>query len=162
MNLTEQQGGWVIILSFVVALVLTAIPLPEIFAIARPEWVMLVVIFWSIAVPNRFGLISAWLAGLAQDLLMGNLMGLHALTFALISYITLRLYQRLRISTISRQCFTVFLLSLLNQFILLWIYRATGSSVGGLLFWLPSLTSVIFWPIVFITLRQLQQVFSVR
>ena len=162
MNLSEQQGGWVIFLSIIIALILTIIPLPTSFAMAKPEWVVLVIIFWSIAVPNRFGLISAWLAGLAQDLLMGNLMGLHALTFTLLGYLALRLYQRIRISTIPRQCITIFMLMILHQFILMWIYRATGSSVGGFLFWLPTITSIIVWPLILITLRQVQQRFSVR
>ena len=45
-----------IFLSLVVGLILMILPLPETVQIYRPHWVALVLIYWSMALPDRVGL----------------------------------------------------------------------------------------------------------
>ena len=58
MSLYRHRGGWVIAASFVVALMLTALKLPEWALIWRPAWVALVLIYWCMAVPTGSALPS--------------------------------------------------------------------------------------------------------
>ncbi|WP_455219971.1 rod shape-determining protein MreD, partial [Kaarinaea lacus] len=75
MSLAKPQGGFVILITFIVALTLMMMPLPEWAESARPQWLMMVVIYWCIALPDRFGVILAWLVGLVLDVATGALLG---------------------------------------------------------------------------------------
>ena len=59
--------------------------------------------WWSstgvVALPDRIGLFSAWIAGFFMDVLEGSLLGLNALALALVAYLALSLYQRMRMFT---------------------------------------------------------------
>ena len=56
-----QQSRLVIATTFVIALLLTALPMPESAAIWRPAWVALVLIYWCMAVPERVGVAVGWI-----------------------------------------------------------------------------------------------------
>ena len=61
--MNPTQGGWLILLTIAVALILSVLHLPESWpqwlGWLRPAWVMLVVFFWVMQVPHRIGLITA-------------------------------------------------------------------------------------------------------
>jgi rod shape-determining protein MreD len=62
--LARHHGGSVIALTFLLALLLTIIPLPEWLRYLRPDWVGLVLIYWCLALPERVGVSTGWLMGL--------------------------------------------------------------------------------------------------
>ena len=51
----RRHGTGVIVLTFVIALLLTVIPLPDWARYLRPDWVGLVLIYWCMALPDRVG-----------------------------------------------------------------------------------------------------------
>jgi rod shape-determining protein MreD len=51
---------WIIALSLVIALMLTALPLPEWAVNWRPAWVAMVLIYWCMALPERVGIGVRW------------------------------------------------------------------------------------------------------
>ncbi len=157
----KAHGSEVIIFSFIAALALTVFPLPEWLSVVRPEWVTLVLIYWCMALPNRIGVGIAWIIGLLLDVLRIGLLGENALALCIIAYITLKLYQRLRVFPLWQQALSVFVLVSLSQMLHLWIKGITGQPIDLLTYWLPSLSSMIAWPIVFITLRALRRKFRV-
>ena len=79
-----------IILTFLIAMALMILPLPHWALYARPQWVLVVLIFWLIYAPRKIGPFIAWCIGLYVDLLMGDLLGEHALIFVLFSYVVQR------------------------------------------------------------------------
>jgi len=157
----KARGIEVIIFSFIAALALTVFPLPDWLAVARPEWVTLVLIYWCMALPNRVGVISAWTIGLMLDVLRVGLLGQNALALCIIAYITLKLYQRLRVFPLWQQALSVFVLVSLSQMLSLWVKGITGQPIDLMTYWLPSFSSMIAWPLVFITLRALRRKFKV-
>ena len=46
----KHHGGWVILLSFLIALLLTTIPLPGPLTDWRPAWVAMMLIYWCISI----------------------------------------------------------------------------------------------------------------
>ena len=52
------RGYWVILLTFTLAYVLAVLPLPQWLMWARPEWVALALVYWTIALPHRVGIAS--------------------------------------------------------------------------------------------------------
>lgn len=140
--------GLRIFLSLLAALALAIVPLPAWAIEARPDWVALLVIYWSLALPRKFGIGSAWIAGLALDTLTGTLIGQHALGLALIAFISLKFHLRIRVFPIWQQAMTVFMLLSVNQFVLFWVDGLAGA--GGIppARWLPVVTGTLLWPVI--------------
>lgn len=161
-NDRRHSGGGVIILSFVTAYVLTLIPLPAWAMFYRPEWGGLILIYWCLFLPQRVGVVGAWLVGVLMDALTGAVLGQHALAFALIAYITLRWQRRLSQQTIWQQAVNVLFLVALGQFLEAWVRGLDGQLMGGWRFWMPAVTSMLLWPWLSVVLRNIQQRFAVR
>ncbi len=162
MNLARHSGGGVIVFTFIVALLLTIVPLPDWARYARPDWVGLVLIYWCMAVPDRVGVSTGWFVGLLVDLVTGTVLGQHALSLTVVAYLTLRLHQRIRLFPIMQQAFTVMVLLILHQLLALWISRIIGRPDVPWYFWAPSLLGLLLWPVVYFLLRGLRHQFRVR
>lgn len=162
MTLVRHQGGWIIFVSLVVALMLTILPLPEWAEYYRPEWPALVLIYWCMALPQRVGVGIGWIVGLLVDVLKGALLGQHALGLAVIAYITLNLHQRIRVFPLWQQAVTVLVLLALYQLLILWFDGITaGQTSKGWIYWMPSVVSMVLWPWVFVLLRDIRRRFKV-
>jgi rod shape-determining protein MreD len=161
MTLVRHHGGGVILFTFIVALILTVMPLPELGRYLRPDWAGLVLIYWCLALPDRVGVITGWLLGLAVDMLTGALLGQHALSLAFVAYLTLKFHQRVRLFPISQQALTVLVLLMLHQLLALWISRMIGRPGAPWFFWAPSLLGMLIWPLVYAALRSLRRGFRV-
>lgn len=159
----KSNGLWVVILSFLVAYLLAIVPFPEWAMHYRPQWVMLILIYWVMALPYRIGIGSAWMAGIFTDILEGSLLGIHALTFAVLAYITLSLHQRLRLFSSLQQSGIVLVLVGLVMTCTYWLKVMTEQTApGGMLFLLGALSSAFVWPWLFMFLRQLRRGFDIR
>ncbi len=161
MALARHHGGGIIVLSFIVALMLSIMPLPEWARLLRPEWVTLVLIYWCLALPERVGVGVGWVVGLLMDVMQGTLLGQYALALALVAFLALKLHQRVRVFPLWQQAVTILLLVVLEQLLVLWIKGITGHSPDLWLYLLPSLTSTLIWPWLFIILRNLRRHFRV-
>jgi rod shape-determining protein MreD len=159
--MTSRGGGPIIVASFVVALILTVLPLPSWLDPVRPEWVALVLIYWCMALPNRVGVGFAWIIGLLLDVLRGGLLGQHALSLAIVAYITLQIYQRLRLFPLWQQAVSVVVLITLHLLLQVWIKGISGEAVQAWTFLIPALSSMLLWPILFLGLRNLRRRFYI-
>ncbi|MDZ7828733.1 MAG: rod shape-determining protein MreD [Halofilum sp. (in: g-proteobacteria)] len=149
---------WLVPLTVAVALMLVMLPLPEAVEPLRPDWVALVVLYWAVALPERFGLVFAWCAGLLLDVTTGALLGQHALGLVLIAAIALRVHQRLRVFPLPHQALVVVALVFFKQVIVLWTSGVAGRAPEEpWLYMLAPLTAFVFWPIVFVILRDLRR-----
>lgn len=157
----RRHGGKVILVSFVVAMFLMVLPLPEWLRAFRPEWVTLVVIYWCLALPARVNIGFAWLAGLLVDVLTGTLMGQHALSMAVVAFVTVKLHKQIRVYPVWQQALSVFTMVALGQLLVVWIKGIIGESPQSWLYWAPSITSAIVWPWVFVMLRSLRRRYKV-
>lgn len=157
----RHQGGFVIFVSFVLALLLTMLPLPTWAQTFRPEWVTLVTIYWCMALPSRISIGWAWIAGLMLDVTLGNLLGLHALSLTIVAFLTIKLYQRIRVYPLGQQAFAVLVLVAMSQLLTLWILGIIGKTPGSWTYWLPSISSAILWPWLFVVMRGARRHFQV-
>ncbi|MBD3648201.1 MAG: rod shape-determining protein MreD [Pseudomonadales bacterium] len=156
---------WVIALSFIMAMILTVISMPRFvpaeLGYLRPEWVALVLIYWVIALPQRIGIVAAWVIGMLVDVLLGTLLGQHALAFIFIAYIASTLYQRMRMFSVWQQSLIVFAIIGLNQLINFWIESIAGQVEWSIWYLFPSIVSAMLWPWVFLILRYMRRTFNV-
>ena len=153
----EQHGVWVIGLTFLAAFLLAVIPLPQWLLWARPEWLALVLIYWTIALPHRVGLFTGLIVGVLLDSIEGAVFGQNAFSLMMVAMLSLVLYQRLRVFNVLQQAGTVFILVGINQLICQWVQNLQGRGVDSLLFLLPAFSSALMWPVVLHVLRSLRR-----
>lgn len=145
-----------IALTFLAAMVLAILPLPDWAVYARPQWVFLVLLFWVAVVPMRVGIGIAWIVGLLMDLLTGSLLGQHAFIYSLTAYLVIKFHPQLRNFPIWQQTGMVFLLAMLNLAIQYGVVMAIGSAPVEWSFWLSAMTSCIIWPWLYWLLQDYQ------
>jgi len=162
----KSQGGWVILITLVLAMVLAvmAIPgdIPVELGYLRPEWLPLVLIYWVIALPHRVGLVVGWIVGLGMDVLLGTLLGQHALTYLLMVYVAGSFYQQMRMFSIWQQSVLITVLLMLAQLINYGIANIVGSVSWSFWYLMPAVTSAFMWPWTFMVLRFLRRQFNVN
>ena len=117
MTTRKHEGGLTIVISFLIAYVLVVFPLPDWAELARPQWAALILIYWCMAVPDRVSVGVGWTVGLFQDALQSSLLGEHALSYAIVAFLTVKLHQRIRIYPLSQQALSVLVLLLLARMI---------------------------------------------
>jgi rod shape-determining protein MreD len=161
MSLDKHQNGWVIGFSFILAYLLTIFPLAEWAKYWRPDWVALTLIYWSITLPQRSGVLTGWFAGLFLDVLTGTLLGQHALSLSLVAYFSQKAHQRLRIYPFHQQIFIIFALVLLAQLPSIWVRGVQNHPSVEWLFVYPAISSVLVWYWVYHFLQRLRLHFKV-
>ena len=72
-----------IIATLLIALVLQIVPLPIQVDIYRPDWVLIVLAYWTMALPHRVNVGVAFMAGIAMDILLGTSLGIHSFSLSL-------------------------------------------------------------------------------
>lgn len=147
----------VIFLSLLVGLVLQIIPMPPTIDIYRPDWLLLILIYWSMALPNRVGVGIAGGSGVILDLLYGTALGVHSFGLAIPIYLVSSNYQRLRNYSMVQQAFMILMLSIMYHVVVYWLqYWLTGIEFSRAFLW-PSVSSVVLWPWLFWLLRKIRR-----
>lgn len=148
MNSDSRISRWRVTSTVILALILAVLPLPQPLDAARPDLLLLLVIYWALTTPRIAGLLFAWLCGLAIDVLKGIILGQHALAFLVVAYLTHKFQLRMRIFPISQQTATVFMLLAVYQFIVFWLDGIIGQPVTTWMRWLPVISGAVLWPIL--------------
>ena len=145
-GVTPRFNG-AIILSLVIAFVLTILPLNAQWIVFRPEWLALTLIHWALVSPAKSSFLLAWVVGLIVDALYGSIIGQHALGYTIVLFLTLRMRSRLLLNSFFQQIFLLCLVLGTYLLINLWILGFTGNSPKGWSYWLTVPTSALVWPI---------------
>lgn len=135
------------------AMCLKIIPLPSYLSYLNPDWVLLTLIYWTLAIPERVGVFNACLVGIIVDVLTGRVLGQQALVYALVSYACLKLHKRLRHYPLPQQSLFVFFSLLFAQVLIFWIENINSTPEFTFIFWLPVFVGAIFWPLIYLVLR---------
>ena len=144
-------------MTFVVGFVLSALPLPETIIDWRPCWLAMLLIYWCMALPERVGILSAWLLGLLFDVQQSFILGQHALGFIFLAYIIIKNHKRMRVYPLLQQSLVVCLYLLIFQAIMLLVMLLSGTITYTWLYWVPAFTSMLIWPWLFIFMRDFRR-----
>jgi rod shape-determining protein MreD len=161
MNKEKHHGSGVIVISFIAAIMLTAMPLPEWAINWRPAWVAMVLIYWCLALPHRVGIGVGWFLGILLDVLQGTLLGQNAIGLTILAFLTLKSHQRVRMYPLVQQALVICLFVLVYQLLSLWVRGIMGVPPRSWTYWMPAFTSMVLWPWLFIILRDLRRRFHV-
>jgi rod shape-determining protein MreD len=161
MAVQRSRNTWLIAFSFVIGLLLSVLPLPDFMQVGRPLWLALLLAYWTLFLPARVGMLSAWGLGLAMDVLYGNLLGQNALVLTLVVFLVQTLSRRLRMFPLWQQSLVLLVVFGLAQLVQLWLNALTGNRPPTLLFVLPALVSGLLWPWISVVLRGIQRRYGV-
>jgi rod shape-determining protein MreD len=128
------------------ALTLSILPMPTWAEDYRPQWVTLIVIYWCLAMPSRFGVLTGFAVGIAHDVVSGALLGAHALSLSVVAYLAEELHRRIRAFPLWQQAVAVWLLLLVERLLSLWVLGAIGQPTPTLSYWLPTFVGLLLWP----------------
>lgn len=124
--------------------------------VLNPDWILLVVVYWTMALPERFGVFSGWMVGLLTDVLTGRMLGQYALIYAVIAYFSVKEHRRLRQFPILHQCVFVFYFLLFAKLVVFGLESLKAGNRLGLEFWSSAFTGILAWPPVFWLLRYIR------
>ena len=153
---------WLISFSIFSALVMALVPLPIAIEAFRPDWVLLVLMYWSIALPHRVNIGVAWLTGLLMDLALGSPLGVHSLAYTISIYITASNYQKIRNFSVWQQAFLIALFLALYHLIQFWLSHFLIDIYFLPQYLWPVLTGALCWPWIFLLLRKYRRNFRIR
>ena len=136
------------VISLVLALALTLMPLPASLDAFRPDWLTLVIIFWALSVPHSYGVGVAWIVGILLDVAQGTLLGQHALALSVVAFVAVKFNLLVRMFPLIQLTATVFAMLALYQFLLFWINGVAGIEAPASSYWGPVITGTLFWPFV--------------
>ena len=111
---------------------------------------------------DRFGVVLGWLVGLFLDVTQGSLLGQNAIALAFVAYLAIKLHLRIRVFPLWQQAMSIFLLIAFYQMLTLWVKGIAGAATHGWSYWLHSLFSMLFWPLVYNALRAVRRRYKVR
>jgi rod shape-determining protein MreD len=158
----QANNGVIILLTLVLALISTIMPMPLSVDNFRPDWVMIVLIYWSIALPQHVNVLTAWFMGLIIDVLLGSYLGVHAAALAITIFITAANYQKIRNFSVWQQALIVGLCSALYHLLVFWTQRVLLDIVFIPDYLFPVITSMIVWPWAFLLLRKIRRHFAIK
>lgn len=152
----QREGGSLLPLSLLLALMLALLPMPATVAVFKPFWLALVLVYWVMETPQRAGLGLAFAVGLLADLAAGTLLGEHALRLCILAFIVLRFRARLRFFPLWQQSLAVLALLLNDRVVVLMIRGFLDEGLPPASFWIAPAVGMLLWPWVFLLLDNLR------
>jgi len=151
----------VIYCTFLLGLTGAIYPLPIFLNAFRPDWMVLIIFYWVLALPHRISVMHGFVLGLLLDLLLGSTLGMHALLFSLLAYFVSIGYQRIRYFTLVQTTLLVGFLILITKLSLYWLASSLQEIVLHKHYFWSIFTSMLIWPWFFFFMRYLRQRFKV-
>ena len=139
----EPRGA--MLLTALIALILTVLPLPTYLALVRPMFLVLTVLYWSIASPRAGGIALGFFSGLILDVFQSPVLGEHALALTCITYVAVREHQKIRSKPAFQQSLIVFAVLVAYETLLFFIDGWTHHSITNPLRWVHTLSGAILW-----------------
>ena len=102
--------------TFVAAIFISFIQLPYWASLVKPDWLVLALFYWVLALPNIFGVGTAWVLGLSLDLINNSPIGANAFAMVISTYFLIRYNKKIRSMNFFSKIFVVFVLLTLYQF----------------------------------------------
>lgn len=123
-----------------------------------PDFLALVLVFWSIHQPQRIGIGTAFIFGIFFDVHQGALLGQHALSYTVLSFFAIAMHRRLLWFSVPSQAFQVLPIFFVAHLIEVLCRMLSGAAFPGFLLLLAPLLEALLWPLasVFFLLPQRQ------
>lgn len=151
----------VIYCAFFLGLIGAIYPLPISLNAFRPDWMVLIIFYWVLAVPHRVSVVHGFVLGVLMDLLLGSTLGMHALLYSSLAYFISIGYQRIRYFTLVQTTLLAGFFVLLTKLALYSLASSLQHIVLHKYYFWPVLSSMLVWPWFFLFMRYIRLRFKV-
>ena len=134
---------WFIYASIFVALMFNFLS-PSYWAMV-PDWIALVLCFWSIREFRRVGMGWAFVLGIFMDVANSSALGQHALAYVVLAYLASSFSRRILWFPLIKQALHVLPLLLLVQVLQVLVRLAAGSTAPGLDYFVGPFIATLLW-----------------
>lgn len=144
-----------VLLICLIAMVLEITPWPASLHNFKPAWIILVLTYWVLALPSKVNVGTAFVLGIAWDLVLGSVLGVHPLVLSIYAYLLAKNHIMIRNLSLWMQGIVVILSVIairIGIFIIeLFLHSAdfNWQEVFG------AIISGILWPWMFLLLRRI-------
>ncbi len=138
-----------VIISFVIAMILAVFPISESLMWVKPNFIVLILIYWVVKAPKVVGIYFAFVLGILLDLLLYRTLGVSSIALCIVVYLSNLLRNKLNSFCLWQQALTILILVGFYQLILVWSYLFEGNIEIKVSFWLTLLINIVFWPIIY-------------
>ena len=141
----------IISLTFFIGLMLSLMMLP--LGYIAPEWILLINIYWAMALPSNNKMLVAFVSGFFVDIVLGQPLGISSLSYVIFIYIILSLYNSLRYMTVPQQTIMIFFLFIVKQHFFIWTFYMFGLNIDYQTLMISTFITSALWPFIYFSLR---------
>lgn len=156
------NNGIIIIFTLLLAVIASIMPMPLTIDAFRPDWVLVTLLYWAIALPTKVNVLTAGIMGFVLDVLLGSTLGVHTAAMAISVYIAVANYQKIRNFSLWQQSLIVGVLTALYHLLVFWLQRFLTDIVFLPSYLYPVFTSILLWPWLFLLLRRVRRHFQIK
>ena len=143
-----------IVVSTLLASVLTVYPLAYDISAWRPCIMLLVMLFWVLCQPIWCGVWFAFGLGIFTDLLLDAPLGQNALIYVLITFVARYFIRERRVLTFLN-LWVIAILAIMAYVVCIWVMQIlVGVNYPVMRRWPPLISSVLTWPVLYYCLRK--------
>ncbi len=149
----HPRWGYILV-TVIVAILLSIIPVPENVKNYWPDWISLLVFYWVLVLPVHLGVMFGWGNGLLEDIISFSLLGEHAIGKAMIGTVVAMTHKNILRFNLLEQMFSVLILQSLAIAVVAWANMLAFDTPIHSVLWQPALTTALAWPLVSFLLDQ--------
>lgn len=137
-----------IYISLLIALICQLFPWVGQGIIFRPDFMLVVMLYWLMRAPNFCNIGTAWVVGILVDLATGSLLGQHALSFTLTAFIGLGYQRRLVLFNPWQLMGYIFGLLIFERVLMLFLKLFEGNDNPGWTYFVPVMAGLLLWQLM--------------
>jgi len=157
------KGFYIVLgVASLVASILTLVSLPEWLFHFRPDWLILLVLFWVIQLPERVALGYACFHGILLDLLLVKPLGINAISFVIFAFVARAWSSQIKVMSLWQQSLFIAVLVLVFKLFIGFTSMVSTDFVFTQYYWFTLIANIVFWPVISIILTEICRVLEIR
>lgn len=149
-------------ISVFVALVLTVVQLPAFLFYFWPDWIAIVVAYWSLRTPTRVGPFVAFVIGTLLEVLFVRKFGVLGLGLATLAFLVNSASQQLQALSVWQQMISIGFFIAIFKLLTGWLSGMVSEFTITPEYWYSITGSVLIWPFATILLEELRRALRIR
>ncbi len=154
-NLSSGQIRWLILLSYVFALIVDSMVMLNETLIFIPPITLLMVLYWSSHVVDRTYFVSAFILGTLADALYQTTLGAHALLYIIVLFMMLRIRLQFKTYPAWQQAFIIGFYLLIYQALHTLFFSPVLDDGAFVPYWIMPAIGILIWPLLETILNRL-------